>query len=213
VVLLILTALALLAGFARQVDRGWIEQAFAIAQSYAGSPIGAAMVIGVFVVASQLLVPVTLMIALAAAAMGPWLGFVYSLVGCLLAAVVTFGLGRVIGRDRLRRWAGRRLSAVSTGLARRGIVAVALIRLVPVAPFSVVNLVAGVSEISLRDFALGSTIGLLPGLALASLLGDRVGHWVRRPDATGLAVLVGCVLVIVLLARLIESWTRARTAS
>jgi uncharacterized membrane protein YdjX (TVP38/TMEM64 family) len=83
---------------------------------------------------------------------------------------------------------------------------------VPVAPFSVVNLVAGVSEISLRDFLAGSAIGLLPGLAMASLLGDRLGHWLRRPDVAGLAVLLGCLALLFLLARLLEAWSRARAA-
>ncbi|HYH45122.1 MAG TPA: VTT domain-containing protein, partial [Thermoanaerobaculia bacterium] len=170
--LLALTALALLAGLMRLVDRSWLDEAFGLAQAYGGSPVGAAIVLGVFVVASQLLVPVTALIMLTAAAMGPWLGFAYSLAGALLAGAVTFGAGRVVGRERVRRWAGRRLTAVSHGLKRRGIVAMALIRMVPVAPFSVVNLVAGVSEIRLRDFLAGSAIGLLPGLTLASLFGD-----------------------------------------
>jgi phosphatidylserine/phosphatidylglycerophosphate/cardiolipin synthase-like enzyme/uncharacterized membrane protein YdjX (TVP38/TMEM64 family) len=213
IVLLVLAGLALLAGLARQIDRTWVESAFNIAQAYAGSPLGAALVVGVFVVASQLLVPVTLLIALTGAAMGPWLGFVYSMVGALAAAVVTFAIGRVIGRERLRRWAGRRLSAVSTALGRRGLIAMALIRLVPVAPFTVVNLVAGVSEIRLRDFTLGSAIGLLPGLVLASLLGDQLGQWLRQPNAAGLALLLGCVIMIIVLARLVEGWSRARATS
>jgi uncharacterized membrane protein YdjX (TVP38/TMEM64 family) len=209
---LALTALALLAGLTRLVDRSWLDEAFGLAHAYGGSPVGAAIVLGVFVVASQLMIPVTVLIALTAAAMGPWLGFAYSLAGALLAGAVTFGIGRIVGRERVRRWAGRRLTAVSKGLKRRGVVAMTLIRMVPVAPFSVVNLVAGVSEISLRDFLAGSAIGLLPGLAMASLLGDRLGHWLRRPDVAGLAVLLGCLALLFLLARLLEAWSRARAA-
>ena len=210
--LLALTALALLAGLTRLADRLWLDEAFGLAQSYGASPVGAAIVLGVFVVASQLMIPVTALIMLTAAAMGPWLGFAYSLAGALLAAAVTFGAGRAFGRERVRRWAGRRLTAVSHGLRRRGIVAMAVIRMVPVAPFSVVNLVAGVSEIRLRDFLAGSALGLLPGLTLASLFGDRLGQWLRRPDPLGLAVLLACLAALFLLGRLLAAWSRARIA-
>jgi phospholipase D1/2 len=85
-----------------------------------------------------------------------------------------------------------------------------LLRLLPVAPFSVVNLVAGASEMRIRDFLLGSLIGMLPGLALMTVFGDRLGAWLRRPDAANLMILGGVTLAAVALAVALRFWSRRR---
>jgi uncharacterized membrane protein YdjX (TVP38/TMEM64 family) len=159
-----------------------------------------------------LFLPVNVMIAATGAAFGPLLGFVYGLVGSLVAAAVVFGLGRVTGRDLVRRFAGRRINAVSRRLNRHGLWAMTLLRLLPVAPFSLVNLVAGASEIRFRDFMLGSVFGIAPGAVLMTLFGDRLGAWLRRPDAANLAILGGVTLAAVALAVALRHWSRRRRA-
>jgi uncharacterized membrane protein YdjX (TVP38/TMEM64 family) len=89
---------------------------------------------------------------------------------------------------------------------------VVLVRLLPVAPFTVVNLAAGVSEVSLRDFVLGSAIGLLPGVTLATLFGDRLGAWLRRPDAAGFALLLACLALLLGAGLLLQRRIRRRGA-
>ena len=154
--------------------------------------------------------PVNLLIAATAAAFGGLLGFVYALAGSLLAATVVFGLGRGIGRDPVRRFAGRWVNAVSRRLDQHGLFAMTLLRLMPVAPFSVVNLVAGASEMRIRDFLLGSLIGMLPGLALMSVFGDRLGAWLRRPGTGNLVILIGVTLAVVTLALVLRRWSQRR---
>ncbi len=80
--------------------------------------LGISGVLLAYTAASLLFVPVNLMIAATAAAFGGLLGFVYALAGSLLAATVVFGLGRGIGRDPVRRFAGRWVNAVSRRLER-----------------------------------------------------------------------------------------------
>jgi phosphatidylserine/phosphatidylglycerophosphate/cardiolipin synthase-like enzyme/uncharacterized membrane protein YdjX (TVP38/TMEM64 family) len=190
----------------------WLEWAFTLADRHAASPLGAAVVVLTFMLGSQLLVPITLMIALSAAVLGPVLGFVYALVGSCAAAAVTFLLGRLLGRRRVRRLVGRRVATISTRLGQHGVIAMGLLRLVPVAPFTLVNLMAGVSGIGLRDFVLGSAIGLLPGLVLMSLFGDLLGRWLRQPSPWELAALVGGLSLLLVLTRLLQRWS-ARPAT
>ena len=174
--------------------------------------LGISGVLVAYTAASLLFVPVNLMIAATAAAFGGLLGFVYALAGSLLAATVVFGLGRGIGRDPVRRFAGRWVNAVSRRLSEHGLFAMTLLRLMPVAPFSVVNLVAGASEMRIRDFLLGSLIGMLPGLALMTVFGDRLGAWLRRPETGNLVILIGVTLAVVTLALLLRRWSqRTRT--
>jgi uncharacterized membrane protein YdjX (TVP38/TMEM64 family) len=85
-----------------------------------------------------------------------------------------------------------------------------LLRLLPVAPFTVVNLVAGASELRFRDFLLGSAIGMLPGIALLAVFGDWLGDWLRRPDGANLAVLVAVALAVITLALVLGWWARRR---
>jgi uncharacterized membrane protein YdjX (TVP38/TMEM64 family) len=171
---------------------------------------GIAAVLAIYLVASLLLIPVNLLIAATAAAFGVWLGFGYALAGALLAASMGFALGRAIGRRPVRRFAGRRVNAVRRRLTRHGLWAMTLLRLLPIAPFTIVNLVAGTAAIRFRDFLLGSLLGMLPGTALLAVFGDRLGAGLRRPDDTNLAILVGVTFAVVMLALLLGRWARRR---
>ena len=102
----------------------------------------------------------------AAAALGPWMGFFSAGAGVLLSALTLFLIGRVLGQARLQRLLGRRAARVQSRIIGKGVVAVAMIRMVPIAPFSIVNVVAGASKLSLRDFMLGTVLGMAPGIAV-----------------------------------------------
>jgi len=66
----------------------------------------------------------------------------------------------------------------------------------PVAPYSIINMLAGASQLKLGDFLLGTMLGMSPGiLAVAGLL-DRGLALVADPNIGSLAVFVGLVLVI-----------------
>jgi phosphatidylserine/phosphatidylglycerophosphate/cardiolipin synthase-like enzyme/uncharacterized membrane protein YdjX (TVP38/TMEM64 family) len=210
-VLGLLVGLALLAYGDVLGLRQHVETVFELAESYRANPLGAAIVLATFVLASLLLVPITLLITLTAATMGPVTGFLYALLGSVAASGATFLVGRALGRERVRKLAGRRLASVSQRLRGHGVLAVALLRLVPLAPFTVVNVVAGVSEIRLRDFVLGSGLGLMPGIAFATLFGSQLGAWLREPDLLGLMALLGCLALLVAGGFALRRWGTART--
>ncbi len=188
-----------------------IEAVFALADRHAASPLGALIVVATFVLCSLVLVPVTLLIAATAATLGPLAGFSYALLGSVAAAGVTFLIGRLLGRERVRRLAGRRVAAVNRRLGQHGIIAVALLRLVPLAPFTVVNIVAGVSEVRLFDFMIGSGIGLAPGIAVTTLFGSQLGAWLRAPDTLGLVILLGSLALLLAAGFTLRRWGRSRT--
>jgi phospholipase D1/2 len=210
VTLMLLLAFALLLRGEFTDGNRQVVQILQLAEAHRFSWLGISGVLLAYTVASLLFVPVNLMIAATGAAFGPLLGFGYAAAGSLLAAAVVFGLGRGVGRDPVRRFAGRWVDAVRRRLDEHGLLAMALLRLMPVAPFSVVNLVAGASAIRFRDFMLGSAIGMLPGVALMTVFGDRLGAWLRRPDAVNLAILVGVTLAVVSLAVALRRWSRRR---
>jgi phospholipase D1/2 len=80
------------------------------------------------------------------------------------------------------------------------------VRLIPVAPFSVVNAVAGASQIRFRDFILGSLLGLAPGIVAIIFFEDRLEAAVRDPGLGSFVTLAALVTAVGLAAVGIRKW-------
>ena len=104
-----------------------------------------------------------------------------------------FAVGARFGQEMPKRLLGSRWDKVREQLQRRGLLAMVAMRVVPVAPFSLVNLAAGASSIRLVDFVLGTLIGMGPGLAAIALMGDRIMKVLTNPGAGEVALLALCV--------------------
>jgi phosphatidylserine/phosphatidylglycerophosphate/cardiolipin synthase-like enzyme/uncharacterized membrane protein YdjX (TVP38/TMEM64 family) len=160
-------------------------------------PLAAVVVIGLFVVLGLVMFPVMVLIAVTAAVFGAWPGVLYAAAGALASAFTTYMVGRWLGPRGLRQFFGPRLNLITRSFARKGIPTVTLVRLVPVAPFSIVNLAAGAISIPAVDYLLGTAIGLTPGLAVMSLLGDQAIDLIRKPSLTGITILVGLLALAI----------------
>jgi uncharacterized membrane protein YdjX (TVP38/TMEM64 family) len=158
------------------------------------------VVVAVFVVAGLVVFPLTILIVATAATFGPVLGFVYAAAGALASALVTYALGAKLGKESLRNFLGPRLNRVREKIAKRGVIAVAAIRVVPIAPFTVVNLAAGASEIRLLDYILGTMLGLAPGLVLLSAVGHQVFQIILNPTFLDVALLGGAIIAWIALS-------------
>ncbi|HXU32082.1 MAG TPA: TVP38/TMEM64 family protein [Thermoanaerobaculia bacterium] len=121
--------------------------------------------IALFALGTVLAIPATLLLALGALLFGLWGGFWTGAVGATLGATLAFCLARGAGRPNVEarlakhpRW--RRIDA---DLGRHGAIAVLLLRLLPILPFTVLNYVCGLSSIRLRDYVGATAFGILPG--------------------------------------------------
>ena len=160
-------------------------------------PLAALAVILIFVALGLVMFPVMVLIAVTAAVFGVWPGVLYAGLGALASAMVTYGIGRWLGPHGLRQFFGPRLNLITRSFARKGIPTVTLVRLVPVAPFSIVNLAAGAICIPALDYILGTALGLLPGLAIMSVLGDRAITLIEQPSLAGVAAMIGLLVVAI----------------
>lgn len=168
-------------------------------EEFARGPMAPLITVAGFLVGGLLVMPVLLLIAVTILAFGPWWGFLYAFIGMTVSAMFTFWIGRFLGRRVIDRLSGSRLYHVSRTLGSKGVLAVVTIRILPIAPFSIVNAVAGASHIKTKDFLLGTMIGEFPGLLSLALFVDQIQETIRHPGPGSLgflAVLAGIVLTV-----------------
>ena len=181
-VLLILFALA--AAWRWTPLSEWIdsENLAAWAREIRGNPITFLGILGAYVIGGLIMIPITLLIGVTAMVFAPAWGALYALSGCLLNAWVTYLIGSGLGKQTIRKLAGQRLNRLSRQMAKQGILTVAIIRNIPVAPFTIVNMIAGASHIKLKDFMIGTALGMLPGILAITIFTDRLLHTIQNPD-------------------------------
>jgi uncharacterized membrane protein YdjX (TVP38/TMEM64 family) len=180
---------------AEQIDIGKITAWFLALRN---NPAGPVIILGAYLVGSVLLIPITALIIATALVFGPLQGSVYSLAGCFLGAVATYAIGYFLGRDFVQKLVGSHWARFQRQLDQAGTIAVAAIRLLPVAPFTVVNVISGAFQVPVRHYILGTLIGLLPGILLINLFVYQVADAIRNPGAGSIAILAALVVISVL---------------
>lgn len=135
-------------------------------------------------------------------------GLAVVLVGACVGAVAAFYLARIVGADAVHRLTGLRADRVDDLLARRGLWAIVVARLIPVVPFTAVNYLAGLTAMSARGFIGGTALGILPATTAYVALGaygSRPGWW---PFWSASAALVAVSLIGLAAARRLKRSTR-----
>ena len=169
----------------------------------------AAIAIGGFVVASLLMVPLTMLAVLGGVVFEGWQAFVYVLAGAMGASAIGFFGGRILGKGSIERFGGSGIENLSKRLAERGTLAVAVLRIVPVAPFAVFNLVAGISHLGSRQFLVGTLIGLVPGLGAITLFSNSLWQALTAPTLANVAIAIALGAVLIGVAWLAKRWLRS----
>lgn len=159
------------------------------------SPFAPLVVMVGFVLATMIMVPVNLMILGTGLAFGPALGIPYAMLGVLASASAQFAVGRALGRRAVQRAAGERVERAVRALERSGILAVAVARVVPVAPFGLVNMAAGASSLRFRTFLLGTAVGNGASVLLLVTLGTGAVRLAKSGDPRWLAALAVALLL------------------
>lgn len=140
-------------------------------------------------------VPKPALSAAAGALFGPGYGLLLATLGTVAGALLGFGAGRLLGRAALLPLLRSRpvVAGLERRLSERAFASVLLARLVPVAPFAVVNLGAAVSRMRWPPFAAATAVGTAPGNAAWVL----AGAWAATPSAAWLWLpAVGCVVLL-----------------
>ncbi|SDV47582.1 Phosphatidylserine/phosphatidylglycerophosphate/cardiolipin synthase [Chitinasiproducens palmae] len=174
-----------------------IAKMVTLAQHVADMPFSPVVIVVVYVLAGLVSMPVTLLIVATGMAFGALEGASYAIGGTLASALVTYLAGRWLGRDTVRRLAGSRINDLSDRVADRGLVAMVVLRLLPVAPFTLVNVIAGASQIRLRDYLLGTVIGMVPGIVATVAFAQQLVNVIRHPTPAAFALLLAIAALLI----------------
>ena len=174
-------------------------------------PWGPVLFILIYIAATVLFLPGSVLTLGAGAVFGVALGSVYVSIASTLGATAAFLVGRYLARE----WVAKKIegnasfAAIDRAVAAEGWKIVGLTRLSPAFPFSLLNYAFGVTRVSLRDYVLASWIGMMPGTvmyvyvgSLARAAGDRSrtpAEWALY--GLGLLATIGVTIVVTRLAR------------
>ena len=118
----------------------------------------------VYIVQTALSLPGAAVLSLAAGAIfGSIMGTVYANIAATIGATLAFLVTRYLLRDAVLNRFGSRLEGINKELETRGFNYLLFLRLVPLFPFFLINLAAGLTRLPLRTFVLGTMLGIIPG--------------------------------------------------
>ena len=126
--------------------------------------------------------PQFLLIGVTALVFGAAYGFVYSWVATMISASIHFLLAKRFGNSLLRRYGGEKTNLFSQRVGERGILTSGIVRVVPSAPFIVVNCAAGVSHMPLWKFVVGTGLGTVPKTAIVAFMGGSFVAFLKSQD-------------------------------
>lgn len=193
----IASALALLWSVTPLRELATVETLSKWAQDLEDMPSAPLIVMAVYVVSGLILLPVYLTIAVTGLVFGAWPGLLYAFLGTGASAMATYGVGAAIGGDRLARLGGKHVDALSHKVARKGLRSVITVRIVPVAPFAVINAILGASHVSWRDYLLGTLIGMSPGILIKVLFADQLAEAAMTSNKNSLWLLAAAAVVLI----------------
>ncbi|MGH8519422.1 MAG: TVP38/TMEM64 family protein [Panacagrimonas sp.] len=173
-IVLAIVALMALWRFTPLKDAASAEAAIAWAKAFGEQPWAPWALMAAYTPACLVMFPRPLITLAAVIAFGPGLGFFYSLSGICASSAATWWMGRHMRRDTVRRLAGRKLDRMAEVLKKHGLLAMTLLRLVPLAPFAVESIVAGAIHMKVWHVMVGTAIGLLPGTLATTIFGDAI---------------------------------------
>lgn len=155
----------------------------------AAGPAAPLAFVGLYALVTLAPVPKNVLSAAAGALFGLVAGVALVWVAAMAGALLAFGLARALGRHAVERVTHARVREVDALLARRGLVAVLGVRLVPVLPFTALNYTAGLTGVRTHDYVVGTALGIVPGTVAYVALGTYATAPGSLPFALSVAAL------------------------
>lgn len=201
--LIAFVALAIFGGILAYISSqtNWIsaENLQSFLENARGTPWALPLVCLTYSVGGLLMFPVTLLSLVTTAVFGVVWGPIYAMCGALTSGALLYWIGHLIGIRGLRALFGERIRSLVKKLEKRGVMGIVVIRMTPIAPYTLVNLAAGIVSLRFLDYILGTFLGLLPGLVAKGFVGDSLMQVLVNPSSQSfLYVVLGIIVWLVI---------------
>ena len=148
----------------------------------------------VFMLAYAIMVAFSLPIAMLATPVGgflfgTWVGALLSVIGATLGSIAVFLAARYAFRDLFRARAGAKLARFEEGFRHDDFNYLLFLRLVPIFPFWLVNIVPALLGMQLRRYALATMLGIVPAAIVYSSVGAGLGMVLKRGEQPDLGII------------------------
>jgi len=172
------------------------EHLIAIIRRAEGTAWAAPLYVASYTLVVALGLPATPFSILGGALFGAAGGLMLAWTGAMIGTIAAHTLARSIGKGALRRLLGRH-RLLRKLRDRADVRTLIRLRVLPLAPFAVLDYVAGLAGVSLRTLLLATAIGIVPGTAAYTYAGDRFRVGLEAPGTAGRAPLVVAILVTI----------------
>ena len=152
------------------------------------------IIMGVYVLAGAFFFSVMALNLATAIVFGPVYGFLYACLGSLTSASVAYGVGRLAGW-KMAGWFKSALEKIRGYSDKGGIIGMTMVRMVPIAPFTVVNLAFGMAHTAFFAYICSTFLGLLPGITAKALFGGALGELFANPEPKVIFYTVGTLVL------------------
>jgi uncharacterized membrane protein YdjX (TVP38/TMEM64 family) len=200
----LIAAATLLWRFTPLRDAATPDQLAAWIRTFENAKWAPAAVIGIFVAGGLVVFPLVVLIAATAIVFDPASAVALSLSGSLASAAALYIIGAKFTRGSLHDAIGPAVQKVQAALERQGIIAIAVLRTVPVAPFTLVNLAAGSIGVRFRDYLIGTLLGLIPGISVITAFGRQLRLVWEDPSPARVGAVVGVIAAWIVLSLILQ---------
>jgi phospholipase D1/2 len=176
------------------------------------SPWAPAALLAAYVVLCPIGLPATPLMVTGAVLFGAVWGAVWNVLGTVLGGTVTYFLGRLLGRDFVAHFAGKRLKKIERQISKRGFWGLVGIRFLPL-PFAIVNYTAALVGIPPALFLATMTLGLLLPNILYTYVFNALYHAASGERAhvyLNLAIAISLLAVLMFLPQVIVGRKRKK---
>lgn len=163
-----------------------------------------------FVAGGLIAFPVTVLVGATAIVLDPLLAFTVSLAGAMASAILTYAIGAHFVRGSAHTAFGPTLERLNAALVTQGIIAIAIVRNIPIAPFTIVNIAAGCIGVRLRDYILGTALGLAPGLIAITAFGQQLRSVIDHPTIATVGILIAIIAGWITLSLMLQKFLARR---
>ncbi len=164
--------------------------------------------IGLYIAATILFLPGSVLTIAGGLIFGAYIGTAYNLIGAVIGSTGSFLIARYIASDWVQRKTGSgRMKQLMDGVEKEGWKFVAIVRLVPIIPFNLLNYALGLTPVRLLHYIIASAVFMLPGTfayTYVGSLGEAFVHGGGKEIVTKVSIALGLLILLACIPWLVK---------